>query len=255
MQTDEKLNFARQLVLQAACQLREDQRQQLPSSLAAQRAEKKIISQIRRRFHRQRFLDAQTTEDDLSGPVWILDPLAGRINYEIWGCHYAISLAYYEEGQPVFGLIADVQREDLYTGVTMAGAWKNDTALPVLTGDKSLSECVAEISLDSVAELKRRRGIQLEKLGPLLRAHRSTGCAALSLCQLAQGQLDLMLSARLSPQHYAAAVILLNETQAVWGLPFQRRALISSSPTVFLAASQRTLYTQLVNQYLSVSRL
>ena len=206
---------------------------------ADEQTEKFLVSEIRRRFKNQSFLTEEKSVVYKPGAqMWIIDPIDGTTNFITWKREYTISIAYYEDEKPIFGLVYDVEADDLYLGITGEGAWKNGEKLAKLPQDKPLSKCLVDVSLKSIAQLKSESGIQLEKLAPYIRGHRSTGCASLCLCRLAAGELDIYLSAHLKTWDYAAAAILVNESGGAWGLPFHNRQVMYSTSVPFIAAIQ-----------------
>ena len=60
--------------------------------------------------------------------------------------------------------------------------------------------------------LNQRHSSDPAGLAPVIRAHRSSGCASLSICRIARGELDAYASAKLAIWDWAAALILLKET-------------------------------------------
>lgn len=50
------------------------------------------------------------------GNVWVLDPIDGTVNFIVQGEHFAVMIAYFEDGIGKFGLIYDVMRDLLYCG-------------------------------------------------------------------------------------------------------------------------------------------
>ena len=267
MSAEEKLIFAQSLIREAGARLRRRSLSELKIHLknkdisdlvsdADKQTEKFLVSAIRRRFKNQSFLTEEKSVAFKPGAqVWIIDPIDGTTNFITWKRDYTISIAYYEEEKPVFGLVYDVEADDLYLGITGEGAWKNGEKMAKLPQDKPLSKCLVDVSLKSISLLKIKCGIQLEKLASYIRGHRSMGCASLCLCRLAAGELDVYLSAHLKTWDYAAAVILINETGGAWGLPFHNRHAIYSTSVPFLAAVNRGLYIQIVNKFLTVNRI
>ena len=267
MSTEEKLIFAQALIREAGAQLRSRSRNELKIHLknhdvgdlvsdADKQTEKLLVSAIRKRFKGQSFLtEEKWVSYKPKTQTWIIDPIDGTTNFVTWKRDYTISIAYYEEERPVFGLVYDVEADDLYLGITGGGAWKHGERLAKLPQDKPLSRCVADVSLKSIALLKSKYGIQLDKLASHIRGHRSSGCASLCLCRLAAGELDVYLSAHLKTWDYAAAAILINETGGAWGLPFHDRQALYSTSVPFLAAGSRNLYPPIVNKFLTVNRI
>ncbi|MFD1392947.1 inositol monophosphatase family protein [Lacticaseibacillus jixianensis] len=68
--------------------------------------------------------------DDLSGLVFFVDPIDGTMNFVKQRAHFAVMLGVYEDGQPVYGAILDVMRNELVTGGPTLSARLNGQPLP-----------------------------------------------------------------------------------------------------------------------------
>ncbi|MDY4511421.1 inositol monophosphatase family protein, partial [Streptococcus hyovaginalis] len=77
-----------------------------------------MISRIQEQYPEDHFL---AEEDDVAhtisdGNVWVLDPIDGTVNFIAQRDHFAVMIAYYEDGIGKFGLILDVMQDILYRG-------------------------------------------------------------------------------------------------------------------------------------------
>ncbi len=166
MSAEEKLIFAQSLIREAGARLRSRSLSELKIHLknkdisdlvsdADKQTEKFLVSAIRRRFKNQSFLTEEKSVAFKPGAqVWIIDPIDGTTNFITWKRDYTISIAYYEEEKPVFGLVYDVEADDLYLGITGEGAWKNGEKMAKLPQDKPLSKCLVDVSLKSISVVK-----------------------------------------------------------------------------------------------------
>ncbi len=53
--------------------------------------------------------------------MWILDPIDGTTNYVSFHENFAVSLAFYVKKQPVFGIVYDVMKEEMFHAYTGKG--------------------------------------------------------------------------------------------------------------------------------------
>jgi fructose-1,6-bisphosphatase/inositol monophosphatase family enzyme/predicted metal-dependent phosphoesterase TrpH len=178
------------------------------------------------------------------GNVWIVDPIDGTVNFLLSGTGYAVSVALWENGRPRFGFVYDVSADELFFGVAGGGAFCNGERLERPSRARALSEAVVDFSLHTLARLKTDRGADLEDLAPLVRGHRSCGCASLALCRIAQGKLDAYCAARLRVWDYAAAAVVLEEAGGRFAVA-PDAAGDPRGPRRFVAAGSRELLAAL----------
>jgi myo-inositol-1(or 4)-monophosphatase len=154
-------------------------------------------------------------EDWREGRVWIIDPLDGTVNYVHRIPHVAVSVALWDNGRPLVGVIVDVARNEEYVAVEGEGASLNgapihvsDTARLadslVITGFPYDRQDHAAAYLRVVEQvMKRSRGI------------RRMGAAALDLAWLACGRFDAYWEhggvAGVKPWDLAAGSLLVTE--------------------------------------------
>lgn len=143
---------------------------------------------------------------DLSGTVWILDPIDGTINFVHQKQLFSISLGIFVEGVGVIGFVYDVMKDELFSAVKGKGAYLNASALPPLSNDTPFHESIIAINprwlvrqADMLDLVKEVRGI------------RCYGSAALEITYVAAGRLDGYVSFHLSPWDIAGGCIILKE--------------------------------------------
>jgi myo-inositol-1(or 4)-monophosphatase len=150
-----------------------------------------------------------------AGRVWIVDPLDGTVNYVHRVPQVAVSVALWDGGKPLVGVIIDVARNDQYAAVAGEGATMNGEPIRVSTTttlDGSLvvtgfpydrREHAAEY-LKVVEEVMRRST-----------GTRRLGAAALDLAWLASGRFDGYWEHGgphgIKPWDVAAGILLVNE--------------------------------------------
>lgn len=151
----------------------------------------------------------------LEGPVWIIDPIDGTMNFVHQKRNFCISVAFYEDGIGKFGFIYDVMGGNLYTARQGEGAYKNNEKLNSLEKDRSIHESVLGINNfwlceNSVVDFRRS-----QSLVKRVRGTRSYGSAALEFAYVAEGILDGYLALHLSPWDVAAGIIIVQEVGGV----------------------------------------
>lgn len=125
-----------------------------------------------------------------AGPVWIVDPLDGTLNFTRGFPMAAVSVALWDEGKPCLGAVVDVFRGELYSGHVGSGAWLNkepvrvssvvDGAQAVIATGFPSGRAYDEASLlEFVAKVRRFKKVRM------------LGSAALMLAQVAAGRFDV----------------------------------------------------------------
>lgn len=145
------------------------------------------------------------------GYTWIIDPIDGTMNYYRFAKDYAISLALYRSGEPVFGLVYDVANNIMFSGRNSEGSTMNGRSLNKLNKKKrELNNAVVSMSLRTMKELS---GMGMDVFGMLskVQAHRYMGCASLELCKVANGEYDLFISSNVYEWDIAAARVLIEQ--------------------------------------------
>lgn len=148
-------------------------------------------------------------------PLWVVDALDGRANYERGYPQYAVSIALVVDGEPLVGVVYDPCRNEFFGAIRGHGA--------VLNGQRI--RCAAPRSLlDALAATvfpkppSTRMSTYMAELGRVLRAFggvRRSGSMALEMAYLAAGRVDAFWKHDMSSWDAAAGVLLLRESGAV----------------------------------------
>lgn len=152
--------------------------------------------------------------ESLDGPVWIIDPIDGTMNFVKQHRHFMISIGFYVDGIGKLGYIFDVMREDLFYAIAGEGAWYNNSPLRKLK-PLSLEEAVIGINASWVIPNRKLNHEKIIELVRTVRGTRSYGSAAMEIAFVVSGKLDAYISMRLSPWDIAGGVIIANEVGAI----------------------------------------
>lgn len=195
------------------------------------------------------FIAEEKENNALRGLTWIVDPIDGTSNYIQQERDYAISVALYEGETPLLGAVYDVSRDELFTAARGMGARRNGEALPPLAA-RPLEACFLDMSLGSMRVLSGRLGRPLDEINKHVRAHRSLGCASLSMALIAAGCRQIYVSGKLRPWDYAAARLLLAEVGGTVVPIFSEDRLMQAEATAILACDSPERAEQLLAQWL-----
>ena len=153
-----------------------------------------------------------------SGVSWIVDPIDGTVNFLYGLPHYAVSVGAAVDGRAVAGAVVNGA-----TGAVFSAA-EGEGATVTLGGETVPLRASATVDVETTllatgfSYSASRRAQQVEILGRLMsrvRDVRRMGSAALDLCALAAGHVDLYYEHGIHSWDYAAGVIIAREAGAV----------------------------------------
>lgn len=150
----------------------------------------------------------------LDGPVWIIDPIDGTMNFVKQHRHFMISIGFFVDGVGNLGYIFDVMREDLFYAIAGVGAWYNTSPMRPLKSIK-MEEAVIGINASWVTPNGKLNHHKIVDLVRTVRGTRSYGSAAMEIAFVVSGKLDAYISMRLSPWDVAAGIVIANEVGAL----------------------------------------
>ena len=183
-------------------------------------AEKFICNAIRKAFPEHRILAEESAPDmrDLSsykGPLWIIDPIDGTVNYAHGHYQSAVSIAFVDEGRVQCGVVCNPFLNETFHAVLGDGAFLNDQAIKVGTQSvlrRSLIATGFPYIKGDMTPLIRRVALVLQECADI----RRLGSAALDICWVAMGRIDGYYE-NLSVWDFAAAQLIAREAGARYG--------------------------------------
>lgn len=202
---------------------------------------------IRRTLAERRPADGVLGEEEglvpgTSGVTWVIDPIDGTVNYLYGIPAYAVSVAAVV-GPPtpdrwtvVAAAVHGVADGRTWTAGLGGGAHLDGRRLHVNPA-VPLASCLVGTGFGYTADRRRGQARVVAELLPQVRDIRRIGSAALDLCTLAAGGLDLYYERGLQPWDLAAASLVAREAGAtVVGLrgaaPGQEMTVAGPEPTV-----------------------
>lgn len=146
-----------------------------------------------------------------TGRVWIVDPLDGTVNFLHGIPHVAVSVALWEDGQPVVGVVHDAIGGEVFTAVASGGATVDGATIEVSKQD-DLGQALVATGFPYDRQL--RAAELAEVLGRVLaevQGIRRIGSAALDLCWVAAGRFEAYWEYGLQPWDTAAGQLIVEE--------------------------------------------
>jgi myo-inositol-1(or 4)-monophosphatase len=187
-----------------------------------------IVQHLRAHFPHDAFVTEESFVEGQTLPMhgtWVIDPVDGTTNFAHGFPHFAVSIAYVEEGEPVLGLIYDTMKDQLFWAEKGQGAWCNQTRIHVSD--------VTQLSLSLLStgfpsnQSKHQYEANLRLFTQFMRSThgvRRAGSAALDLAYVAAGYMDGFWEPQLSPWDVAAGILLVEEAGGLT-CDFQRQRL------------------------------
>ena len=198
--------------------------------------QERLVRALQDRFPDTAFLNEEASQHVMSDRMWIIDPIDGTKNFVRRQEDYAISVAYYENRQPVLGMVMDVEKNLLYVGIEHHGAWINGTPI-AKTVNRPLQQSVVDVNLKTLDVLRSAHQAQVFALSRTVFAHRSIGSGALSLCRIAAGKHDVYLGDHIALWDYAAGAIVLRAAGGCVRYPFESTDGPEPAPRFVAAAA------------------
>lgn len=141
---------------------------------------------------------------------WIIDPVDGTTNYLFGHSKYAISIALYAEGKPVYGCVY-VPAENENFVATPAGAFLNGKPIHVAQRENLSQTLIATgFPYYNFAELTEYIEV-LTELMQKTQGLRRMGSAAIDLVYTACGRFDAFFELNLSPWDVAAGAYIVQQ--------------------------------------------
>ncbi|GGX55883.1 inositol monophosphatase family protein [Saccharospirillum salsuginis] len=182
-------------------------------------AEKLIKTALQASHADDAILAEETAErpsgETLLGPLWVIDPIDGTVNYAHDHNMVAVSIAWYDRGEAQIGVVYNPFLDECFTAIRGQGAWLNDE--PITVSGKS--EIGRALVATGFPYQKEGRDELIQRLGRVM-SHcadvRRLGSAALDICWVACGRLDAYYET-VSPWDSAAAQLVAREAGARLG--------------------------------------
>ena len=151
--------------------------------------------------------DLRELEEDF---VWIIDPIDGTANYARGIADCCISVALSRRGELQLGVVYSPRRGELYSAERGKGAWCNGR--PIHVSQRPLADALFCTAMSTYRkEYAKSCSDIIYDIYMQSNDLRRWGSAAVELCLMAAGTIELYFEMRLQPWDYAAAALILSE--------------------------------------------
>lgn len=127
---------------------------------------------------------------DLDRPVWLVDPLDGTLNFSRGFAMAAVSIALWDKGAPVLGVIHEIHHGRIYAGEIGQGAWNGGNRMAVSTVD-DVGKAILSTGFPSGRRYDTDSLLGFVKSVQSYKKVRMLGSAALMLAHVAAGHFDV----------------------------------------------------------------
>ncbi|XP_030387343.1 inositol monophosphatase 2-like [Scaptodrosophila lebanonensis] len=149
-------------------------------------------------------------------PTWIIDPIDGTTNFIRRIPHCCISVGLAINKELVVGVVYNPPADELFTAWKGHGAFLNGQPINVSKVSKINQAVIAyEISLIHAPSVRDKNIKRIYKLASNATGTRCFGSAALTLCYVATGQVDVYHIEDLKPWDLAGGAVILREAGGV----------------------------------------
>jgi myo-inositol-1(or 4)-monophosphatase len=141
---------------------------------------------------------------------WVLDPIDGTVNFMLGLPQFAVSIAAQLHGRTVAGCVLNPSSGDEFSAILGRGAFLGNRRL---TGPRSvpLDQAVVATGFGYDPGRRARQGALVGQLLAHVGNLRRLGSAALDLCSLAAGWVDLYFEGPLGEWDFAAGLLIATE--------------------------------------------
>jgi myo-inositol-1(or 4)-monophosphatase len=217
--------------------------------------EKMISRTLMVKYPSFKFLGEETYKPGMKlgpEPTFVVDPIDGTTNFVHGHPYVSVSLGFAVNKEPVVGVVYNPFTGKLYTGIKGEGSYLHD----VKTGDKKklpLKEPEALTGLDGIlvaiewgsdrsgknwktkTETWTRLGMSKEEGGAMVHSARALGSAALNLCAVAEGTIDIYWEGGCWAWDVCAGWVILKEAGGIivdgnpgsWEIPVDHRKYLA----------------------------
>ena len=151
-----------------------------------------------------------------SGVTWVIDPLDGTTNYLYRIPAFAVSIAAVADGRPVAGAVHNPVLRETFAAAVREGSTLNGA--PLRLGDPPpLHSALVGTGFGYDPGRRAEQAKVVASMIGHVRDIRRFGSAALDLCSLALGRLDVYFEQGLQPWDLAAGALVASEAGAMLG--------------------------------------
>ncbi|XP_072318281.1 inositol monophosphatase 1 isoform X2 [Eucyclogobius newberryi] len=218
-----------------------------------QKVEQLIIQSVKRKFPTHRFIGEESVSSGepcvLSlDPTWIIDPIDGTTNFVHGFPFVGVCIGFAVNQQVEWGVVYSAIEDKMYTGRKGRGAFCDGRPLQVSTQTDVHKVIVAtEFGSDRNPDVVDKIFRSLRKVLTLpVHGVRGAGSAALNMCSVALGSVELYYETGIHVWDVAAASVIVTEAGGV--LLDTTGGAVDLMSRRIVAANNKTIATRIIEQ-------
>ena len=175
-------------------------------------AEKQLVKNLSKILPESGFITEEDTENVTDKTyTWIIDPLDGTTNFIHGIPTYSVSIALYEDNQPVIGVVYEINRGEMFSAYKGGGVYLNNKEIRVSQATE-LSQCLLATGFPYYQFDKQPQYMQLfTEMMQKCHGLRRIGSAAVDLAYVACGRFDAYFEYNLNSYDVAAGAFLVQQ--------------------------------------------
>ena len=175
-------------------------------------AEEKLVQNLKKLIPHAGFLTEEKTSTKKGKTyTWIIDPLDGTTNFIHGIPTFAISVALYEEGKPVIGVVYEINRGEMFYSYKGGPAFLNRKEIRVSSNPDYKSSLLATGFPFYEFDKQPQYLSLLSNLMQKCHGIRRIGAAAVDLAYLACGRVDAYFEYTIQPWDIAAGCFIVEQ--------------------------------------------
>lgn len=186
----------------------------------------------------------------LSDNSWILDPIDGTTNLVYDYRMSAVSLAYYKNGEILFGVVYNPFTDEMFSAIKGEGAWYNETT-KITVSEREMKDALIEFGINCAHKETADKNFQIAKeIFKNCVDIRRVSSAALDLCYISIGRIDGYFEGVLKSWDIAAGSLILTEAGGII-TDYNGTAVDFKAPTSVIAGNLKVhkKLVEIVNKY------
>lgn len=186
-------------------------------SQADRESEAVVAKVIRDAFPQHEILGEEAEAGDTTAAhLWIVDPLDGTNNFCHGVEHFAVSIAYYRDGQPELGVIYRPISDDWFVTGRGKGAFYNGSVCQTARFERLNQALIGTgFYYDRGAQMRETLAAMEKLFEQDIHGIRRMGTASLDLCMVGTGAFGGYFEFELAPWDYAAGKLFVEEAGGI----------------------------------------
>lgn len=161
--------------------------------------------------------EAKNERFELNSCQWIVDPIDGTMNLARGFNMAAVSIALWDGGVPILGVIQHIYYDQIFSSAHNSGAWLNDSKI-VVSNIENRDQAILATGFPSASNFSKQYLDKFVKDAQNYKKIRMLGSASLMLAYVACGYFDVYQENDIYIWDVAAGLALISESNGYYKL-------------------------------------